>query len=138
MTEAFAAQGTQLAINGSPIAEIKSIRGPTESANLIDVTSHDSAGAYREVISGFLSGGDVTIDGNFIPGDTNGQMALHGALQARSIDSYTITLPGTLSSHILIFQGIVTAFEYSYPFDDVGSFSATITVSGKPEWSQGS
>lgn len=135
-SQAFAAQGTILSINSTAIAELKTIRGPAESANLIDVTSHDSPGAYREVISGFLSGGEVSIEGNFLPGDA-GQGALHAALQDRSLESFTITLPaasGTVSCSI---SGIVTAFEPSFPFDDVASFSATITVSGAPDWDWG-
>lgn len=133
-SQAFAAQGTTLSINSTPVAELKNIRGPAESANLIDVTSHDSPGAYREVISGFLSGGEVSIDGNFLPGD-DGQAALHAALQGRSLEDFTITLPLDAGSVICAFSGIATAFEPNFPFDSEASFSATITVSGAPTWS---
>ena len=135
-SEAFSAKGTILAIGSDPIAEIKSIRGPSESAQLLEVTSHDSEGNYREVIAGFLSGGEIAIEGNFIPGDTDGQVALHDALQDRGLDSYTLTVPSTPET-IFTFDGIVTAFETSFPFDDVASFSATITISGPVEWSSG-
>ena len=136
-SKAWSAQGTQLAINGDHIAELTSIRGPSESANLIDVTSHDSEGFYREVISGFLSGGEVSIEGNFLPGDTDGQAALHDALQERTVDTYTITLP-TTPVYVFTLNGIVTAFEINLPFDDKATFTSTITVTGKPEWTQGS
>ena len=135
-SQAFAAQGTTLTIDGTAIAELKTIRGPAESANLIDVTSHDSPGSYREVIAGFLSGGEVSIEGNFLPGD-DGQGVLHAALQGRTLEGFIITLPASGGSVSCAFSGIVTAFEPSFPFDDVASFSATITVSGAPEWDWG-
>ena len=132
-SQAFAAQGTTLSINGTAIAELKNIRGPAESANLIDVTSHDSPGAYREVIAGFLSAGEASIDGNFLPGDA-GQEALHTALQGRDLAAFVITLPVDAGSVTCSFSGIVTAFEPNFPFDSEASFSATITASGAPVW----
>ena len=57
MTSAIAAYGTLLKLGdgGTPenfttIAEVRDIGGPELGADVVDVTSHDSPGAWEEVI----------------------------------------------------------------------------------------
>lgn len=52
------------------IAMVTNIKGPSEEASTIDVTSMDSAGGYAEFIQGLKSGGQLVIDANFDPADT--------------------------------------------------------------------
>lgn len=47
------------------VAEINSISGPNMSASVIDVTSLDSTGGYKEFISGMRDGGEVSLTCNF-------------------------------------------------------------------------
>lgn len=129
-TEAKAAFGTTLKKGAVAIAELTNIGGPSLSAATIDVTSHDSADGYREFIQSLRDGGDISIEGNFIPGNA-GQAALVADLNDGSLDEYTITLPTAMAT-TWTFDAIVTAFECSEPYDAKVSFTATLKVSGKP------
>ena len=128
--------GTLLNWDSSDIAELTSISGPSETANTIDVTSHDSDDTYAEFVAGIRDGGEISFDGNVITTDTNGQIAMHTDFQAGSKKAFIIKLPGWVSSSHEYPQitgyGIVTAFGMNFPFDDKVSFSATIKVTGKP------
>lgn len=135
MTEAIAAFGTVLAKGGVSIAELTSIGGPTLSADTLDATSHDSADGYREFLQGLRDGGEISIEGNFIP-DNAGQDALYDDFNDGSVDEYTITFPDSIA--VWTFDAIVTAFETNAPFDEKLSFSSTLKVTGKPELTVGS
>ena len=132
MTQAVAAKGTTFKMNGNPIAEIKNIRGPNETVETIDVTPHAHRDEYQVILPGYVSGGQVAIEGNFIPGDEDGQVALRDALWDRSVNGYVITVPSEPKEATITFQGIVTAFEPDFPFDGVASFQAVISITGKP------
>jgi predicted secreted protein len=136
MTQAISGFGSKLNWDGADIAELTNISGPTQSVETIDVTSHDSADAYREFIAALLSGGDISLEGNFISGDTTGQIAMHTDFQARTVKNWIIKFPEWItSSHEypqLSGAGLVTAFEFTFPSDNKIGFTATIKVSGKP------
>src|SRR5262247_3859242 len=70
-TNARLAQGTRLLVadTASPaasasrhIAEVTSISGPTMTSDLIDVTSQESSGGFREKIIGLTDPGELSFD----------------------------------------------------------------------------
>ena len=128
-TSAKSAFGTTLKKGAVAIAELTSISGPTIMADTLDATSHDSADGYREFVQGLRDAGEITIEGNFIPGNA-GQVALTTDLNDGSLDSYTITFPAAMAT-TWTFSAIVTAFETSAPHDERATFSATLKISGK-------
>jgi len=133
MTQANLAFGTILLQNSTPIAELTTISGPTMSVDTVDVTSHDSvynAGGYKEFLPGLLDGGEVTIEGNLLPGDP-GQYALLTSLQNRLVDDYTIEFPAAMATS-WSFSALVTAFSTDEAYSAKASFKATLKVSGKP------
>jgi len=129
MTEAKSAFGTTLMKGAAAIAELTGISGPSISADTIDATSHDSADAYREFLQGLRDAGEITIEGNFIPGNA-GQIALKTDLDDGSSDAYTITFPAAMAT-TWTFSAIITAFSTDAPFDDKASFTATLKITGK-------
>jgi len=129
-TAAKSAFGTTLTKGGQAIAELTNIGGPSLSADTIDVSSHDSDDGYREFVQGLRDGGEISLEGNFIPGNA-GQAALVTDLNDGSLDEYVITIPAAVTT-TWTFDAIITAFECSAPFDDKASFTATMKVSGKP------
>jgi len=128
-TSAKLAFGTTLEKGATAIAELTGITGPTISADTLDATSHDSPDGYREFLQGLRNAGEISIEGNFIPGNA-GQVALTTDLNDGSLDSYTITFPTAMAT-TWTFDAIVTAFETNAPFDEKASFSATLKISGK-------
>ena len=132
MTSGVSGFGTKLNWDGADLAELTSISGPSESMDTIDLTSHDSTEAFREFVAGLHDGGEISIEGNFIKGDSTGQIAMHTDFQAGTVKAWIIKMPGWASAPQIAGNGYVTAFSLDYPFDGKISFSATIKVTGKP------
>jgi len=122
--------GSRLFSNGYPLAELTSIGGATLGRDTIDATNNDSPDQFREFLGGVADGGEIGIEGNLIPSDTNGQVAMEADLVAGTARTFDVILPSAMMEWRL--TGNATAFEPSAPFDDKISFSATVKVTGKP------
>jgi predicted secreted protein len=139
-SSSFLAQGTLLQAGNaaSPevfttISEVRSIRGPTMTRDLIDVTNHDSAGSYREYVLGLKDGGEVTFDINYIPADgthdaSTGLLADYNNDVRRNFQM-TFSDPSTTTWS---FTAIVMGFEVSAAIDEVLMSSVTLKVTGQP------
>lgn len=112
-----------------PIAEITKIGGPTCSSGEIDVTNFDSVGDYAEFIPGNLDGGELSIEANFIPGDTNGQIAMVADFNSRTTRTWWIHLPGAMGASFT-FSAYVKSYAVIDSAKDAVKFSATLRVSG--------
>jgi len=131
MTEAIAALGTTLQWNAQPLAELTSIGGPGISIDTHDVTHYGSADAFKEFIATFADGGEVTLEGNFIPGDTAGQVAFITDAHARTQREVIITLPSDAATTWTL-NGIVTSLAFTEPMEEQLGFSATLKITGVP------
>jgi len=131
MTEANAAFGTELSIDSVDIAELTNIGGVNIAMDTIDVTNHNSADAYREFIGGLVDAGEVSVEGNFYPGDA-GQVALLTALNSRTAKPFVVTFPETVGA-AWSFNALVTSFMAAdAPIDSALPFSASLKITGKP------
>lgn len=131
-TAALLGHGCVLEWNAQPIAEITSLGGPSIRIDSIDVTNHDSLYKFREFIVGLGDGGEISLEFNFIPGDTPGQIAFINDARARTPRSVALTLPPDAATE-WNFDGFVTALDFDDPIDNQLSGSATIKITGKPE-----
>ena len=111
------------------IGDLTGISGPSMSAEDIDVTSHDSTGAYREYVTSFLDAGEISLEGNLMSG--GGAEDMVDAFNARAKQSFEILFP-TTDGLSWKFGGYVTGVETDAPYDDKASFSATVKVTGAP------
>ena len=130
----FAAKGAALAGPGGTIAQIYSINGATLSADVADVSSHDSAKFYREFVNTFRDGGEVTIGLRFDPAEAGQSEAANGLLALFELDTssvFTIVWPNT-SASTWVFDAFVTGYEPSADFDAELDLSVTLKVSGVP------
>lgn len=131
-TAAIAAYGAALARNGNTIAELTKIGPPKLKLDTAEVTNHQSSDSYREYIGTLLDGGDVAIEGNFIVGDTNGQIGLITDMEAKTVQSFVLTFPTAVTA-TWTFSALVTAFEIGdMNHDGSVTFTATLKVTGKP------
>lgn len=137
---AVSAFGTLLKIgNGaSPevfttVAELRTISGPTLTAETIDVTTHNTPTPFRRYISGLLDGGEVTFDINFIPTDaTHGySTGLLKDMTDRTRRNFQIVFPDTGTTTWLL-PTVITGFEMSSDPADVLMASVTLKVAGPP------
>ena len=130
----FAAKGASITGPGGLIAQVFSINGATLSADVADVSDHDSAGFYREFVNTFRDGGEVTLGLRWDPAEATQSEVANGLIALFELDvasPYTILWPNTGAS-TWAFNAFVTAYEPSADFD--ASLEATITLklTGQP------
>ena len=148
MSMALIASGTLIQISASGASSIGTpstipssikINAPNCKFELLDVTSHDSTGFFKEYIPGLSDGENCTDEMNYVP--TN---AIHTQIRtdsyARALDWFEIVFPapsegsgaGT-GSHIT-FTAYIVGFP---PIADVGQVlrvTMTAKVTGEPTW----
>ena len=126
---------TQAGAAYANIAQIQSISGPGLSLDTEDVTSHDSAGGWEEVVGTILRSGEMTMDLVYDPADDShddaGGLGLVHRMDARQLSAYKVTFPDS-GGTIWYFNGYVTGFEPSMPHDGALTASATIKLTGAP------
>lgn len=116
------------------IAEINSISGPNMTRDIIDVTSLDSTGGYREFISGFRDGGTVQLSMNFIRASLD---TMKTDFESDDLQNYEIVLPDDENTSIE-FTGMVTELPLEIPPDDKITMTVSIKVSGQVTVNSGS
>jgi predicted secreted protein len=131
MSNGYLAFGTTLSWNSQALAEVVNLTGPSMKADAKEMTSHDSTGGFREYLSGLKDGGEITLDLNFVPGDTNGIIALVADYKAGTARTAVITGP-TAAAFTWTATAIVTSVEPSFPFDDKLGISVTLKLTGVP------
>lgn len=134
MTSGVSAFGTQYKIGGTAVAEVTSISGPGLSADVIDMTSHDSTTGYREFVQGLKDGGEVSFDIIYVPAGVTHKNASGGLLwyyEQGGTAQHSIVFPDSATT-TWTFDAFVTNFEVGAPIDDKLSASVTIKVTGKP------
>jgi predicted secreted protein len=128
-THAF---GTKFNWDGKQVASLNNVGGVEFNVDTVDVTTHDSEGAFKEFIAGLLDAGDVPISGFFDYEDTDGQLAMVADCAARMVKPAAIIFPVSTGAQ-WDFNGLITNIKVGdTPTDDGIPFSATVKVSGKP------
>lgn len=108
----------------SPIPQVKSFEVPSDQADEIDVTTHDSAGGRKEFLNGLIDSPDFNLEIVYDPADS-----VHEALRAAAggdAQHIKITLPGASSNHIHEFDALIKGFSTPTPVD--GALMSTVTL----------
>lgn len=122
---------TVLIWNYRKVLEILSISGPSQARDMIDLTNHDSPSGFKEFVPGPISGGEVTLEGNFITGDTGGQIAFHTDVQGGTKRNAFIVMPMAVGAS-LFFAAYAKGFEGSFPYESKIGASGSLAITGKP------
>jgi len=141
MSIAIVADGTLLKVGdgtSSPetyttVPEVSKLSGPTIKFDLLDVTSHDSQGFFREFIPGLADGDMISADLFWRPSNV-----VHKGLRvdsyARTLRSFQVVFPDTPDNTVTI-----DAYVQSIaPKADIGTVLAaplSLKVTGEPIWS---
>lgn len=120
----YAAFGSILKRGATAVAQVRSISGGSLSLDTVDVTTHDSAGGWREFVATLIDAGEVSVEIVFDP-DNATHTSLRTDLVARTATTYSITFTDTTPA-VWTFSAFVTAFEPSAAVD--GELSATVTL----------
>ena len=130
----FAAKGTFITGPGGLIVQVFAVNGATLSADVADVSAHDSTQFYREFVNTFRDGGEVTLGLRWDPAEATHSEALNGLLALFELDvssSYLVNWPNTGLS-TWTFDAFVTGYEPSADFDADLEANVTLKVTGVP------
>ena len=130
----FAAKGTRLNGPGGEIAQIYSINGATLSADVADVSAHDSIKFYREFVNTFRDGGEVSFGLRWDPAEATHSEAANGLLALFELDvssPFTILWPNAGAS-TWGFEAFVTGYEPAADFDAELDAQITMKLTGVP------
>ena len=130
----YAAYGSLLKRGATTVVAVTNISGPGLSLDTEDVTSHDSTGAWEEVVATILRSGEFTADIVYDPAAATHKNAAGGLvadLVARTAQTYTITFSDTAAT-VWSFSAFVTGFEPSAPVDGALTASVTFKPTGQP------
>ena len=124
------ANGTTFTFGGNNIMNLTKIGGIELTADAQDVSI--LANDWKEYISGKPDGGEVTLEGFFYSGDTNGQVAIGNAIGATSSTACSIDFPAAIAA-TWSFDAVVTSFMIGDVEQEGGlPWSATLKISGQP------
>jgi len=133
----YAAYGTTLKRGGTggvAVANILSISGPSLELDTEDVTTHDSTGAWEEVVATILRSGEVSFDIAYDPNNATHKNASGGLLAdfvARTSQTWAITFPSSPAVS-WSFTAFVTGFEPDAPVDGALTAAVTMKLTGQP------
>jgi tail tube protein len=135
-TAAFNAQGTIIAREGTTpgtytsLAEIRSFSGPGGSAAIIDATTLLSTG--KEKVMGLMDEGQLTLEANFVPGDS-GQQALLADRAAQLRKNFRITF-SDVNNATATFAAYVMGFTVGGGVDALTTATITLEITGAVVW----
>ena len=110
------------------ISRIMSIEGLDSTQDTVDVTTLDSEGGYREHIGGLRDAGTLSLPMAFRK-DTYTQM--RADFEADDLVKYRMVLPDL---SIFEFMGKVVGLSVAVPLEDKVTATASIKISGKPDF----
>jgi hypothetical protein len=130
ITDDASSNNTRAGVALTAIAQVTNIGGPGISLDTEDVTTHDQATAFEELVATILRSGEVSLD---IAYDPNGatHADLVDSIEARIIYDFSIVFPssGTVTWN---FDAFVTGFEPSAPVDGALTGAVKLKISGAP------
>ena len=128
----YSAFGTALKKGDVTYAQVTNISGLGLSLDTQDVTSHDSAGAWEEVVGTILRSGEVTLEIVYDPANATHKYAAGGLLYdlvSRTAISLSLVFPGAVTWS---FNALVTGFTPSAPVEGSLTASVTLKLTGQP------
>ena len=126
--------GTSFVWDGATVATLTNIGGVNVTADVVDVSSHQSANAYKEFIAGMLDGGEIPLEGFYDFSDTTGQQAMLTDMEARTSKTASIAFPSA-SGSAFSFSAIMTSWKVGdLVIDGAIPFTATVKITGQPSF----
>lgn len=115
------------------IAQVRNITGPGLSLDVEDVTTHDSTGAWEEVVATILRSGEVSLEIIWDPDTATHDwgVGLLAVLPRRAARNFQVIFPDTAST-TWSFSAEVVNFEPDAPHDGALTASVTLKLTGSP------
>lgn len=126
------AKGTKLTIGGKAVAHLTKIGSPSVKWDTTESTALDTEGDFKEFLTTFAEGGEVSVTGNFDYGD-EGQKAMITAMAAGTDNlECAVVFPAKIGAE-WAFKASVNSFATSAETAGIVTFDATLKVTGRPE-----
>jgi predicted secreted protein len=119
------------------VAYITALKGPGLSLDVADVTSHDSTGAWEELVATVLRTGEMTVDIAYDPAAVSIKYVdgLLEKMTAKTLEGFKIYFnDDTVEADrtIWAFNAFITGFEPDLPHDGALTASMKLKLSGAP------
>jgi len=124
----YAAYGIALIHNGTEVAQVTNISGPSLSLDTADVTEHDGDG-WEEVVGTILRTGTLTFEIVYDPIDAT-HIAVIAGLTGKTLESFEVWFPDD-DFTAWAFDAYVTGVSPSAPVGDALKASITLKPSGE-------
>jgi Lambda phage tail tube protein, TTP len=115
------------------IPEAMKLNPPNQKFDLLDVTSHDSTGGFREFVPGLIDGENCTAEVNFVPTNAIHTQCRTDAL-ARTKKNFQCVFPGGGIGANLAFSGYFVGLNPSADAGQILKESITIKSTGVQTW----
>lgn len=108
------------------LGEVTNIEPPSDEIDLVDATHMDSPNRRREYIAGLTDGGDVVVEGNYVPGGATDDLIILKKDLGAAV-SCKIQFPNNIT---WVFDAIITGYEIQVPVDDKMTYTLTAKATG--------
>ena len=139
MSNAKTAIGTQVkrGDGGAPetftkIAEVRSVKGPSQDVSIIDVSNFDSPSGYEEYAIGLKKGAALSCTANLIPQDPV-YKSLLADYESRRIGNYQVVLPDA-SLTTASFAAFVSKLDRSLDVKAAMGVTIDLQITGAITW----
>jgi predicted secreted protein len=130
----YSAFGTLFKRGATTIAQVSNISGPGLSLDTTDVTTHDSASGWEEVVGTILRSGEVKLDLVYDPNAATHKNSSGGLLYdltSKTSTTYSIVFPSS-AAVTWTFTAFVTGFDPLAAVDGALTASVTLKLTGAP------
>jgi predicted secreted protein len=120
------------AVDYVTVAYLTNISGPGLALDTVDVTTHDSAGGWEEVVWSILRSGEVSLDLVYDPNAASQSFSTDGLGDRLEIKKYSyakITFPG---SYVWSFPCYIISYEPGAPVDGALTSTVKLKIDGIP------
>lgn len=124
---------TASATTFNTIPETHKINAPNVKFDLIDVTSHDSTGGFREFLPGLADGENVTSEFFFVPTNTI-HIQMRTDAYAKTKRTFRIIFTDTGAGNQMDFSAYIVGLQPVANIGDALRSSLTGKVTGQPTW----
>ena len=135
LTDDATSNNTTAGVALATVVQVLDLSGPSLSLDTTDVTTHDSASGFEEVVATVLRSGDGTINIVYDPAadthDATAGAGLLSRLEGKIYTNFSLVFPDT-GSTTWAFDGYVTGFNPDAAHDGALTASLSIKVSGVP------
>jgi predicted secreted protein len=126
--------GVAVTVASNTIGGLKSVDIPEAEVTDIDITTHDSAGGFREYTGGLKDGGTVTMSGAYDIANTGQAYLRNPANQGAAPVACVVTFSDDSTAS---FNAVVKGYGITNPLDENVEFTASLKVSGPVTYAAG-